>query len=142
MNDALNSHGGSHSEPKLGSERNFGLVFATIFAILALWPLVHAEKPHLWLLPVAAIFLAAALLVPHALAPLNRLWFRIGILLGKVVTPLMMGVLWFAVLTPAGFLMRRFGRDPLRLNREPAAKTYWIRRSPAGPIVGSLKDQF
>jgi hypothetical protein len=142
MNDALSSHGGSHSEPKLGSERNFGLVFAAIFAIVALWPLVHGEKPHLWFLPVAAIFLAAASLVPRALAPLNRLWFRIGLLLGKVVTPLVMAVLWFAVLTPAGFVMRRFGRDPLRLKTVPTAKTYWVERSPPGPMPGSLKDQF
>jgi hypothetical protein len=141
MNDAINSQTG-HSEPKLGSERNFGLVFAAAFGILALWPLVHAEKPRFWLLLVGGLFLVAALLAPLTLAPLNRLWFRIGILLGKVVTPLMMSALWVAVLTPAGFLMRRFGRDPLRLNREPAAKTYWIRRSPPGPIAGSLKDQF
>ena len=126
----------------MGSERNFGLVFAAVFAIISLWPLLSAEKARLWLLAIAAIFLAAAFVAPHTLAPLNRLWYRIGILLGKVVTPLVLGVLWFAVVTPVGLLMRLFGKDPLRLKREPAAKSYWIERSPPGPIAGSLKNQF
>jgi predicted membrane metal-binding protein len=142
MNDALDPRRGNHTEPKIGSERNFGIVFAAVFVTIALWPLIRAEKAHLWLLPIAIIFLAAAFLAPRTLAPLNRLWFRIGILLGKVVTPLVMGVLWLAVLTPIGLLMRLFGRDPLRLKRQPAAKSYWIERSPPGPIAGSLKNQF
>jgi len=142
MNDALDPRSGNHAEPKMGSERNFGLVFAAVFAIISLWPLLSAEKARLWLLAIAAIFLAAAFVAPHTLAPLNRLWYRIGILLGKVVTPLVLGVLWFAVVTPVGLLMRLFGKDPLRLKREPAAKSYWIERSPPGPIAGSLKDQF
>ena len=142
MNDALDPRSGNHAEPKMGSERSFGLVFAAVFAIISLWPLLSAEKARLWLLAIAAIFLAAAFVAPHTLAPLNRLWYRIGILLGKVVTPLVLGVLWFAVVTPVGLLMRLFGKDPLRLKREPAAKSYWIERSPPGPIAGSLKNQF
>jgi len=142
MNDALDPRSGKHEQPKMGSERSFGLVFAAVFAIIALWPLIHADKPRFWFLAIAAVFLAAALIAPGSLAPLNRLWFRIGILLGKVVTPLVMGVLWFVVVTPVGVLMRLFGKDPLRLKHELSVKSYWIERSPPGPIPGSLKDQF
>ncbi len=95
-----------------------------------LWPLTRAGEVKLWSLAIAAVFLAAASLAPRALAPLNRLWFRIGILLGKVVTPLVMGILFFVMVTPIGFLMRLFGSDPLRLKRKPAAKSYLIERSP------------
>ena len=142
MNDVPEPRSGHYAQPKMGSERNFGLVFAAVFAIIGLLPLLRADKVHLWSLATAAIFLAAALMAPRALAPLNRVWFRLGILLGKVVTPLVMGVLYFVVVTPVGFLMRLFGKDPLRLEREPAAKSYWIERSPPGPVRGSLKDQF
>jgi hypothetical protein len=140
MNGAIHPH--SENDVRPGSDRNFGLFFAAAFAFIALWPLVRGGKVHLSLFAIAAAFLAAAFLAPRALAPLNRLWFQIGILLGKVVTPLVMVVLWFAVVTPVGLLMRLFGNDPLRLKREPMSKSYWIERSPPGPVAGSLKDQF
>jgi Saxitoxin biosynthesis operon protein SxtJ len=131
-----------HAQPKMGSERNFGLVFAAVFALMGLAPLVHAGGVRLWPLPVAVAFLAVTAVRPGALAPLNRLWFRIGILLGKVMTPVMMGVLFFVVVTPVGLLMRLCGKDPLRLKREPAAKSYWLERSGLGLTAESLKDQF
>jgi hypothetical protein len=142
MNDALDPRSGNYAHPKIGSDRNFGLVFAAVFTIIALWPLTRADKVHLWSLAIAAVFLGAAFMAPRWLAPLNRLWFRLGILLGRIVTPLVMGVLWLLVVTPIGLLMRFCGRDPLRLKRELAARSYWIERSPPGPIPGSLKDQF
>jgi predicted membrane metal-binding protein len=134
--------GGTHVPPKIGSGRSFGLVFAGVFAVIALWPLVREDKLRLWSLVIAAGFLGVAFVAPRALAPLNRLWFRTGMLLGKVVTPLVMGVLFIVVVTPVGFLMRLFGKDPLRLKFEPASKSYWIKRSPPGPVAGSLKNQF
>ena len=131
-----------HAQPKMGSERNFGLVFAAVFVLMGVLPLVRTGEVRLWPLPIAAVFLAAAVVRPRALAPLNRLWFRIGILLGKVMTPLVMGVLFFVTVTPVGLLMRLFGKDPLRLKREPAAESYWLER-PGPSITGeSLKDQF
>jgi Saxitoxin biosynthesis operon protein SxtJ len=142
MNNALDPRSGKHAEPKMGSERNFGLVFAVVFAFIALWPLVRADKIHLWALAISAVFLIAAFIAPRVLAPLNRLWFQIGILLGKVVTPVVMGILFLVAVTPVGFIMRLFGKDPLKLKRELTAKSYWIERSPPGPAAGSLKDQF
>ncbi len=140
MNDALHPLNENHSQPKMGSERNFGLVFAAVFVILALLPLLHSNKVHWWLLPIAFVFLALAVVAPRMLAPLNRLWFLIGILLGKVVTPLVMSILWFVVVTPVGFLMRLFGNDPLRLKREFTDKSYWITRSPPGPVAGFFQE--
>jgi hypothetical protein len=142
INDSLDPRYVKHAQLKMSSERSFGLVFAAVFAFIALWPLVHANKMHLWSLAIAAVFLGAAFLAPRALAPLNRLWFRIGIMLGKIVTPLAMGVLFFLIVTPVGFLMRLFGNDPLRLKRSPTSKSYLIERSPPGLAAGSLKDQF
>jgi len=126
----------------MGSERNFGLVFAAVFVLMGVLPLVRTGEVRLWPLPIAAVFLAAAMVRPRALAPLNRLWFRIGIVLGKVMTPLVMGVLFFVTLTPIGLLMRLFGKDPLRLKREPAAESYWLERSGPDITAQSLKDQF
>jgi len=127
--------------PKMSSERNFGLVFAAMFALLALSPLVHANQLRVWPLPIALFFLGAALLAPRVLAPLNRLWFWIGMLLGKVMTPVVMAALFFVTVTPVGIAMRLAGKDPLRLKRDPAAKSYWVGRS-AQPTAESLKDQF
>jgi hypothetical protein len=143
MNDVLHAPlKASFAEPKIGSERNFGLVFAAMFAFVALSPLVHGHDMRLWPLPFVAVFLGAAVLLPRMLAPLNQLWFRFGLLLGKFVTPLVMMVLFFATVTPVGILMRISGKDPLRLKWQPAAKSYWIERAEPEPAPGSLRDQF
>ena len=142
MNEAVDPRSESGAQPRMGSDRNFGLVFAAVFSFLALWPLVHGRSVHLWPLAVAAIFLAAALAVPAALRPLNRLWFLLGMMLSKMMTPVVMSLLFFVVVTPVGFLMRAFGQDPLRLKRERNAESYWIKRSPPGPAAESLKNQF
>jgi hypothetical protein len=142
MSDAFDPGRAKPDNPKIGSDQNFGLVFGAVFALIALWPLLRGNRIHLWLLAVAVIFLVAAIVVPRALGPLNRLWFRLGILLSKIVTPLVMGILFFVAVTPIAYLMRWFSNDPLRLKRDPAAKSYFIERSPPGPVVGSFKDQF
>jgi hypothetical protein len=124
------------------SNRAFGLVFAAVFAIIALYPLFWLRPPHLWALIVAAAFLVIALLLPAALGPLNRLWARFGLLLHKVTSPLVLGFLFFLVITPMGVIMRLFGKDPLRLKRDAQAASYWIDRKPAGPPPESFVDQF
>jgi saxitoxin biosynthesis operon SxtJ-like protein len=124
------------------SNRVFGLVFAVVFAIVALVPLLSHGSPRVWALIVAGAFLLVALLLPAALAPLNRLWGRFGLLLHKVTSPLVLGFLFFLVITPMGMLMRLFGKDPLRLRRDAESKSYWIERKPAGPAPESFVDQF
>lgn len=130
------------TEPPMGSDRSFGLVFAVVFALVGLAPLRHGAEPRLWALALAVTFLVAALAAPGMLRPLNRLWFRFGLLLHHVVTPVVMGLLFFVVVTPVGLLMRATGKDPLRLRRDSAAASYWIERQPPGPAPASMRQQF
>lgn len=137
------SHG---DDVKVGSERSFGLVFAAVFALVALWPLfVHANEEgtlRFWALCVAGFFAITALTMPSFLAPLNRLWFRFGLLLHKIVNPLVMGFLFFLTVTPIAMLMRIFSKRPLDLRFKDEATSYWIDRTPPGPSPESMKKQF
>jgi hypothetical protein len=91
---------------------------------------------------VAALFLAAALLRPALLNPLNRLWLKFGLLLHRVVNPIVMGLLFYGTVWPTGLVMRALGKDLLRLKRQPEAHSYWIVRAPPGPAPETMKDQF
>jgi hypothetical protein len=124
-----------------GSDRNFGFVFAAVFGLIGLFPLLGGTSPLLWALVVSAAFLGVALVRPVLLAPLNLVWFRFGMLLHKIVSPVVMAFLFFVTITPLALLMRALGKDPLRLRRSEAA-SYWIARNPPGPASGSLRDQF
>ena len=124
------------------SDRAFGMVFAGVFFVIAVWPLVHGTVPRWWAFVVSAGFAGIALLKPVLLARLNRLWMKLGILLGKVVSPIALGVLFYGVLTPIGAIIRLAGKDPLRLKRDPAAISYWIPRNPPGPPPDSMTNQF
>ena len=130
------------SAVKTSSDRSFGFVFAVVFALIALWPLLDDAAPRWWALWVAGGFILLALAAPQLLAPANRLWTRFGLLLGRVVNPLVMGLLFFLVVTPTGLLMRAFGKDPLRLKWDHEAKSYWIERSPPGPAPDGMPRQF
>jgi len=98
--------------------------------------------PRSWASAVAAGFALVALLAPRLLRPLNQAWFRFGMLLHRVVSPLVMGLLFFVTVTPIGLLMRLTGKDPLRLRFDPAADSYWIDREPPGPPPDSMRNQF
>lgn len=124
------------------SDRSFGLVFAAVFAIIGLWPLIGDGAVRIWSLAVSLVFLALALLRPMVLAPLNRLWTRFGLLLHHIVNPIIMGLLFYLVVTPTGLVMRMLGKDLLRLRFDPQAKSYWIERQPPGPAPETMKDQF
>jgi len=127
---------------KGSSDRSFGFVFAAFFSIVALLPLRHGGEARLWSLAMAGAFAIIALVAPHILAPLNRVWTAFGDLLHRIVSPVALGVLYYGVVTPTGFAMRLAGKDPLRLRFDPAARSYWIERTPPGPPPESLKDQF
>jgi Saxitoxin biosynthesis operon protein SxtJ len=129
--------------PEQGSSnRAFGLIFSAIFLLIAISPLFVGRSVHTWSLLAAGIFGAAALMMPAVLAPLNRLWTRFGLLLHRVVSPLVLGIMFFLVITPMGLVMRMLGKDPLRLRRDPGAPTYWIERKPPGPPPETFVDQF
>lgn len=132
----------SFRKVEIGSNRKFGFAFSAIFCFVAVWPLVHHAAPRLWALPVAAGFLALALIAPQWLSPLNRAWFKFGLALSKVTSPIFMGVLFFGAVVPIGWLLRRQGTDLLALRRDPAVPSYWVERVPPGPPAGSLGQQF
>jgi len=127
---------------KSGSERAFGIVFFVALSIIAIWPLTGGETPRWWLLPVAALFLLLALFRPAALRPLNQLWHRFGLLLHRIVNPLVLGLLFFVAVTPTALVMRLLGKDVLGLKFEPEAESYWIKREPPGPAPRTMTKQF
>jgi hypothetical protein len=124
------------------SDRSFGLVFAIVFMIVAAWPLIHGHAPRWWAAAVAAAFALVAFLRPALLAGLNRLWTRLGLLLGMIVSPIALGVLFYLVMAPIGLLIRAIGKDPLRLKADKAATSYWVPREPPGPPPDSMNNQF
>jgi hypothetical protein len=124
-----------------GSDRTFGLVMAGALAVLALFNSWHHGRLWPWMLLAAALFLIAGLLRPFLLHPLNRLWMVLGLLLHRIVNPVVMGLLFYGTILPTGVVMRLRGWDPLRLKRDPASESYWIARTP-GPQPETMKDQF
>jgi hypothetical protein len=124
------------------SDRAFGFVFAAVFAVIGAWPLLSSAQVRWWALALAGLFALAALAFPSLLGPLNRWWMRLGLLLGRIFGPVALGILFYAVFTPTGVLMRLAGKDPLRLRRAPATDTYWIGRQPPGPPPDSMTNQF
>jgi hypothetical protein len=127
---------------RAGSDRAFGAVFTIVFTAVGLWPLLHGRSARWWSLLVAAAFLVLTVCRPRALAPLNRLWLRVGLLLHAVVNPLVMAGLYYTTVTPIGLLLRLLGKDLLRLRFEPTSPTYWIARRPPGPAPDTMPRQF
>ena len=127
---------------KSSSDRAFGYVFAAFCALVAALSWYHEGKHWPWWFGAAGLFALVALVRPGLLAPLNLLWTKLGVLLAAVVSPVVLGLVFYLCVTPIGWLMRLMGKDPLRLRLEPEAETYWIRREPPGPAPDSLKNQF
>lgn len=128
----------------VGSDRKFGLVFVVFFGLVGAVPLLTRDPPELraWALGVSGAFLTFTLVAPRVLHPLNVLWMRFGLLLGKIVSPIVLGVLFFGAVLPMALVLRALGKDLLRLKRAPEATSYWILRTPPGPAPESLKQQF
>jgi len=124
------------------TDRAFGRVFAVVFLIIAAWPLMYGEGPLWWACGIAATFALIAQVKPALLAGLNRMWIKLGVLLGKLVSPIVLGILFYGVLTPIGVVMRLTGKDPLRLTRNAEAKSHWLPREPPGPPPDSMTNQF
>lgn len=124
------------------SERGFGLTFAAIGVAVGVAKLWSGQTIGWGWLAAAAALLALALACPWILAPLNRLWGRLAVLLQRVVTPVVMLVVFVATVVPTGLIMRALGKDPLRLKADPTAKTYWIDREPPGPAPATMRNQF
>ena len=123
---------------KISSNRSFGIVFFIFFLIISIFPLFKDENIRIWAVIVAIIFLILGLLNSSVLSPLNKIWFKFGILLGNFISPIIMGLVFFIVITPTAFLMRAFGKDLLNLKKNNK-KSYWIEKS---PIKSEMKNQF
>ena len=126
------------SQIKVSSNKSFGLVFFIFFLIIAIYPLINSESIRLWALILSLIFLILGLFNSPILSPLNLIWFKFGIFLGKIVSPFIMGVIFFLVVTPTGLIMRLLGKDLLNLKFNDS-KSYWIKKK--GP-KSKMKNQF
>ena len=123
---------------KISSNRSFGIVFFVVFILVALYPLIYSGEIRIWSLVLSLIFLILGLLNSKILTPLNKIWFKFGIILGKIISPIIMGVIFFLVVTPIGLLMRLLGKDLLNLKFRDI-QSYWIEKT--GP-KSKMKDQF
>ena len=123
---------------KISSNRSFGIVFFVLFFIIAIFPLLNDGNIRIWSAVLSIIFLILGLMNSSILYPLNKIWFKFGILLGKFVSPIVLGIIFFFVVTPIGILMKILGKDLLNLKNNNE-KSYWIKRS---EIKSNMKDQF
>jgi len=123
---------------KIGSNRSFGIVFFVVFLIIATYPLINGDELRLWSLIISIIFLFLGLVNSKILNPLNKLWFKFGIFLGKIISPLVMGIIFFLVVTPIGLLMRLLNKDLLNLKFNNN-NTYWIEKTEP---KSKMKNQF
>jgi hypothetical protein len=129
----------SHIKIDSGSEKSFGLVFAAVFAIIGLYPLISGHGFHVWALLLATALLLLAFAFPQILAIPNKVWFKFGILLGAILAPIVMALVYFVAVVPTGLITRLMGKDLLNKKIDKNAESYWLeRKSP----VGTMKDQF
>ena len=131
-----------YEEVKGGSNRSFGLLFAVVFVIIALYPLHNDGQTRWWSVSIAAGLLVVSVLRPQLLAPANRLWLGLGLILGKVVNPIVLAVMFFGVITPTAVIMRMLGKDVLGVRADSHKSSYWILREPPGPPPDSMQNQF
>ena len=124
---------------KISSNRSFGLLFFIVFLAISLWPLKSQEDLRLWAFVLALIFFVLGILNSKFLTPLNKLWMKFGIFLGSIISPVVMGVVFFIVVTPVGLIMRFLGKDLLRINKSKFVSTYWISREKQN---STMKKQF
>ncbi len=126
------------SKIKISSNRNFGIVFFIVFLIISLWPILNNSEIRYWSLIISLIFLSLGILNSNLLTPLNKIWFRFGILLGSIVSPIVMGFIFYIVVFPTGLVMRLLGKDLLKIKKNND-KTYWIKKE---NLNSSMKNQF
>jgi len=125
-------------KPKIGSNRSFGIVFFVVFLIISLWPLLSGNEIRIWSLIVSIIFLTLGLINSKILTPLNKLWFKFGIFLGNIISPIVMGIIYFVVVTPIALFLKVINKDVLSLKKTKQA-SYWKNKE---KYNSSMKNQF
>ena len=124
---------------KKSSEKSFGILFGLVFIIVSVWPLFYSNSLRIWSLILAIIFFLLAFLKPSLLKPFNNAWIKLGELLGRIIAPIMMAIVYFLILTPISLLVRLFGKDLIGLKFSNDIKSYWIKRK---KHLGSMDKQF
>ncbi len=124
---------------KLPSNRNFGIVFFIVFVIIGLWPVIANNEIRYWSIFISLIFLFLGLINSKLLNPFNRIWFNFGIILGKIISPIIMGIIFYLVVTPTGLIMRFLRKDILRLKFDKKSRSYWIEKNNS---KSRMKNQF
>ena len=119
--------------------RGFGLLFFIVFLALALWPLTKKDEINLYLISIALIFLVLGLLNSKILSPLNKAWIKLGEILGRIIAPIVMAIVYFLILTPISLLVRLFGKDLIGMKFSNDIKSYWVKRK---KHLGSMDKQF
>jgi large-conductance mechanosensitive channel len=132
----------SVEEIKVSSDRSFGIVFMFVFSVVGIWQISIGKSLGWYFFAGAILFFVIAITFPSLLGPFNRAWFKFGLLLGRVFNPIVLGFVFFLVVTPMGIARRLLGKDSLHLKLKPNLKSYWIDRNPSGPKIGSMKKQF
>ena len=127
------------SKIKMSSNRNFGLVFFIVFLILGFWPITAEGEIRIWLVVISLIFLVLGMMKSKLLTPLNKLWFKFGMILGAIVAPVVMGAVFFLVVTPIAIVMKTMGKDLINKKYNKKKETYWITRKTP---ISSMKRQF
>ena len=124
---------------KRSSNRSFGLLFFVVFLVIALWPLTKKSEINLYLISIALIFFVLGILNSKILSPLNKAWIKLGEILGRIVAPVVMAIVYFIILTPISLLVRLFGKDLIGMKFSNDIKSYWIKRK---KNLGSMDKQF
>ena len=125
-------------KPNIGSNRSFGIVFFIVFLAISLWPLLNSNEIRIWALLISLVFFVLGLLNSKILTPLNKIWFKFGIFLGNIVSPVVMGLIYFVVVTPIALLLKVFGKDVLSL-KKTKSNTYWKNKEKYNT---SMRNQF
>ncbi len=127
-----------HKNIKISSNRSFGFVFFVVFFVISLWPILSENEIRIWSLILSVIFLILGILNSKILTPLNKVWFRFGIFLGNFIAPIVMGIVFFLVVTPTGILAKLFKKDLINLKKNND-KTYWVEKK---ETISNMKNQF
>jgi hypothetical protein len=127
-----------NNSKKISSNKSFGVVFFIFFLIISLWPLLDNGEIRVWALLLSIIFIILSMLKPYLLTPLNRIWARFGFFLGSFISPIIMGILFFVIVTPTGFLMRTFSKNFMNLKKNNN-RSYWVK---SNDRKSQMKDQF
>ena len=130
----------SHTKTKIGSERGFGYVFAIAFLIIGFLPLFNNNNIRLWAIFISLVFFALAFWAPKKLTLMNKLWFKIGIILGAIISPIVMGIIFFLTVVTTGYIMKLLGKDILNMKIIKSKKSYWIKKESKN--FESMKNQF